>query len=54
MSKLPAACAILAVAITAAAAPAAQGRRVLVAVERDAHSPAGGVFSWKLPEGSPT
>jgi len=38
----------------AAAAPAAQGRRVLVAVERDGHSPAGGVLSGMLPDGSPT
>jgi hypothetical protein len=54
MSKLPAACAFLAIAVLAAAAPAAQGRRVLVAVERDAHSPAGGVLSGALPDGSPT
>jgi subtilisin family serine protease len=54
MSKLPAAGAILAIALLAAAAPAAQGRRVLVAVERDAHSPAGGVLSGSLPDGSPT
>src|SRR5947208_10158153 len=54
MSKLPAACAIMAIALSAAAAPAAQGRRVLVAVERDAHSPAGGAFSGRLPDGSPT
>jgi hypothetical protein len=54
MSKLPAAGAILAIAVLAAAAPAAQGRRVLVAVERDAHSPAGGAFSGRLPDGSPT
>jgi hypothetical protein len=54
MSKLPAAGAILAIAVLAAAAPAAQGRRVLVAVERDAHSPAGGVFSGTLPDGSQT
>src|SRR5690242_17601191 len=54
MTKLPAAGAILAIAVLAAAAPAAQGRRVLVAVERDAHSPAGGVFSGTLPDGSPT
>ena len=54
MSKLPAAGAILAIAVLAAAAPAAQGRRVLVAVERDAHSPAGGVLSGTLPDGSPT
>src|SRR5215208_2801379 len=54
MSKLPAAGAILVVAVLAAAAPAAQGRRVLVAVERDAHSPAGGVLSGTLPDGSPT
>jgi hypothetical protein len=54
MSKLPAAGAILAIAVLAAAAPAAQGRRVLVAVERDAHSPAGGVLSGALPDGSPT
>jgi Subtilase family len=54
MSKLPAVGAILAIAVLAAAAPAAQGRRVLVAVERDAHSPAGGVRSGTLPDGSPT
>jgi hypothetical protein len=54
MTKLPAASAILMVAVLAAAAPAAQGRRVLVAVERDAHSPAGGVLSGTLPDGSPT
>jgi hypothetical protein len=54
MPKLPAAGAIAAIAILAAAAPAAQGRRVLVAVERDAHSPAGGVLSGTLPDGSPT
>jgi subtilisin family serine protease len=54
MSKLPAAGAILVVAVLAAAAPAAQGRRVLVAVERDAHSPAGGVRSGSLPDGSAT
>jgi hypothetical protein len=54
MSKLPAAFAILAIAVLAAAAPAAQGRRVLVAVERDAHSPAGGALSGALPDGSPT
>src|SRR6185503_3943148 len=54
MSKLPAAGAILAIAVLAAAAPAAQGRRVLVAVERDAHSPAGGARSGTLPDGSPT
>lgn len=54
MTKLPAAGAILAIAVLAAAAPAAQGRRVLVAVERDAHSPAGGVLSGTLPDGSPT
>jgi hypothetical protein len=54
MSKLPAAGAILAIAVLAAAAPAAQGRRVLVAVERDAHSPAGGALSGTLPDGSPT
>src|SRR6476646_8091519 len=54
MPKLPAAGAILAIAVLAAAAPAAQGRRVLVAVERDAHSPAGGVRSGTLPDGSPT
>jgi hypothetical protein len=53
MSKLPAAGAILAIAVLAAAAPAAQGRRVLVAVERDAHSPAGGALSGALPDGSP-
>ena len=53
MSKLPAAGAILAIAVLAAAAPAAQGRRVLVAVERDAHSPAGGALSGTLPDGSP-
>jgi hypothetical protein len=53
MSKLPAAGAILAVAVLAAAAPAAQGRRVLVAVERDAHSPAGGALVGALPDGSP-
>jgi hypothetical protein len=54
MSKLPAAGAIFAIAVMAAAAPAAQGRRVLVAVERDVHSPAGGVLSGTLPDGSPT
>src|SRR4051812_17640978 len=54
MTKLPAASAILMVAVLAAAAPAAQGRRVLVAVERDAHSPAGGVLSGALPNGSRT
>jgi subtilisin family serine protease len=54
MSKLPAASAITLIAVMAAAAPAAQGRRVLVAVERDAHSPAGGVLSGTLPDGSPT
>lgn len=54
MSKLPAASAVLVIAVLAAAAPAAQGRRVLVAVERDAHSPAGGVLSGTLPDGSPT
>jgi hypothetical protein len=54
MTKLPAASAILTIAVLAAAAPAAQGRRVLVAVERDAHSPAGGVLSGTLPDGSPT
>ena len=54
MSKLPAAGAILVIAVLAAAAPAAQGRRVLVAVERDAHSPAGGALSGTLPDGSPT
>src|SRR4051794_24153166 len=54
MSKLPAAFAIISIAVLAAAAPAAQGRRVLVAVERDAHSPAGGVRSGTLPDGSPT
>jgi hypothetical protein len=54
MSKLPAACAILVIALLVAAAPAAQGRRVLVAVERDAYSPAGGVPSGALPDGSPT
>jgi subtilisin family serine protease len=54
MTKLPAAGAIVAIAVLAAAAPAAQGRRVLVAVERDAHSPAGGVVSGTLPDGSPT
>ena len=54
MSKLPAVGAILVIAVLAAAAPAAQGRRVLVAVERDAHSPAGGVRSGTLPDGSPT
>ena len=54
MAKLPAAAAIFTVAAVAAAAPAAQGRRVLVAVERDAHSPAGGVLSGALPDGSPT
>jgi hypothetical protein len=54
MTKLPAAGAIVTIALLAAAAPAAQGRRVLVAVERDAHSPAGGVLSGTLPDGSPT
>src|SRR6478752_4437565 len=54
MSKLPAVGAVLAIAVLAAAAPAAQGRRVLVAVERDAHSPASGVRSGTLPDGSPT
>jgi subtilisin family serine protease len=54
MNKLPAAGAVLAIAALAAAAPAAQGRRVLVAVERDGHSPAGGVLSGTLPDGSPT
>src|SRR3954449_11994430 len=54
MTKLPAASAVFLIAVLAAAAPAAQGRRVLVAVERDAHSPAGGVFSGTLPDGSPT
>ena len=54
MSKLPAAGAILAIAVLAAAAPAAQGRRVLVAVERDGHSPVSGVRSGSLPDGSPT
>ena len=54
MNKLPAAGAILVIAVLAAAAPAAQGRRVLVAVERDAHSPAGGVLTGTLPDGSPT
>ena len=51
---MPAVGAIVAIAVLAAAAPAAQGRRVLVAVERDAHSPAGGVRSGTLPDGSPT
>jgi Subtilase family len=54
MTKLPAALAILVIAISAAAAPAAQGRRVLVAVERDAYSPAGGARAGALPDGSPT
>src|SRR3954452_9236786 len=54
MTKLPAAGATFVVALLAAAAPAAQGRRVLVAVERDAHSPAGGVLSGALPDGSLT
>jgi subtilisin family serine protease len=53
MSKLPATGAILAIAVLVAAAPAAQGRRVLVAVERDAHSPAGGAFVGKLPDREP-
>src|SRR3954468_20643319 len=54
MTKLPAAVATLVVALLAAAAPAAQGRRVLVAVERDVHSPAGGAPVGALPDGSPT
>src|SRR5690242_2148627 len=53
MCKLPAAVAVILTTILAAAAPAAQGRRVLVAVERDAHSPAGGVQAGALPDGSP-
>ena len=54
MTKLPAASAILVIAVLAAAAPAAQGRRVLVAVERDAHSPAAAPSQGTLPDGSPT
>src|SRR3954454_23873316 len=54
MTKLPAAVATLVVALLAAAAPAAQGRRVLVAVERDVHSPAWGHPVGALPDGSPT
>jgi hypothetical protein len=54
MKKLPAASAICLIVVTAAAAPAAQGRRVLVAVERDVHSPAGGALVGALPDGSPT
>ena len=52
MYRLPAVLAVIATTIMAAAAPAAQGRRVLVAVERDAHSPAGGALSGALPDGS--
>jgi subtilisin family serine protease len=53
MSKLPAVVAVSMIVTLAAAAPAAQGRRVLVAVERDAHSPAGGSLVGTLPDGSP-
>jgi subtilisin family serine protease len=53
MSKLPAVVAVIMATTLAAAAPAAQGRRVLVAVERDAYSPAGGAFAGALPDGSP-
>jgi Subtilase family len=53
MYRLPAVFAVVLTTVMAAAAPAAQGRRVLVAVERDAHSPAGGVPSGTLPDGSP-
>jgi hypothetical protein len=53
MFKLPAAVAVILTTTMAAAAPAAQGRRVLVAVERDAHSPAGGAQAGALPDGSP-
>jgi Subtilase family len=53
MFKLPAVIAVILTTVLAAAAPAAQGRRVLVAVERDAHSPAGGVPAGTLPDGSP-
>jgi hypothetical protein len=55
MTKLPAVVAVcMTAAVVAAAAPAAQGRRVLVAVERDVYSPAGSVPSGALPDGSPT
>jgi hypothetical protein len=54
MYRLPAVFAVILTTVMAAAAPAAQGRRVLVAVERDAHSPAGGALSGTLPDGSPT
>jgi subtilisin family serine protease len=53
MYRLPAVIAVVLTTVLAAAAPAAQGRRVLVAVERDAHSPAGGVRAGALPDGSP-
>jgi Subtilase family len=53
MDKLPAVFAVILTTVMAAAAPAAQGRRVLVAVERDAHSPAGGALTGALPDGSP-
>ena len=53
MYRLPAVIAVMLTTVLAAAAPAAQGRRVLVAVERDAHSPAGGVPAGTLPDGSP-
>src|SRR5215207_1936596 len=53
MYRLPAVLAVISTTVMAAAAPAAQGRRVLVAVERDAHSPAGGAPSGALPDGSP-
>jgi hypothetical protein len=53
MYRLPAVFAVILTTVMAAAAPAAQGRRVLVAVERDAHSPAGGAPAGALPDGSP-
>ncbi|MDX6655679.1 MAG: serine protease [Solirubrobacteraceae bacterium] len=54
MSKLPAVAAVcMTAAVVAGAAPAAQGRRVLVAVERDAYSPAGSALAGALPDGSP-
>jgi hypothetical protein len=54
MTKLPAVAVVLVTAAMTAAAPAAQGRRVLVAVERDVYSPAGGALTGALPDGSPT
>jgi subtilisin family serine protease len=53
MSKLPAVVAVIMATTVAVAAPAAQGRRVLVAVERDGYSPAGSAFAGALPDGSP-